>query len=255
MGNHGCRKVNILYNKIMQPEIVEKLLKLNHEFYQTFAGHFSATRQRLQSGVVQVASTIPHTARLLDLGCGNGLLAAHLHKNGHTGPYTGLDTSSNLIEIARQQQIPNTQFFTADLSDPDWDKVLQEGGYDYLLCFAVMHHLPGRSLRLQFLAQVHRLLAGDGRFIFSNWQFLTSKRLRKRITPWDQIGLTEDQVDDNDYLIDWRRGGNGLRYVHYFTNQELNALAGASAFSVYGLFTSDGENGRLGLYHIWAKRP
>ncbi|MBN2044885.1 MAG: class I SAM-dependent methyltransferase [Anaerolineales bacterium] len=239
----------------MQPEVVEKLLKLNHEFYQTFAGHFSATRQRLQSGVVQVAATIPHTARLLDLGCGNGLLAAHLHKHGHAGRYTGIDTASNLIEIAKEQQIPNTGFFTADLSDSDWHKDLQAGGFDYILCFAVMHHLPGQELRLRFLGQVHHLLAADGRFIFSNWQFLTSERLRNRIVPWEQIALSEDQVDEHDYLMDWRRGGNGLRYVHFYNNQELNALANASAFNICGLFTSDGENGRLGLYHIWSKKP
>jgi SAM-dependent methyltransferase len=239
----------------MQPEIVQKLLKLNHEFYQTFAGHFSATRQRLQPGVVQVASTIPHTARLLDLGCGNGLLAAHLRNNGHKGPITGMDTSSNLIGIAREQQIPNTQFFTTDLSDPAWHAGLPEGGYDYILCFAVMHHLPGQALRMQFLEQVRGLLAPEGRFIFSNWQFLTSERLRKRIIPWEHVDLSEEQVDEHDYLMDWRRGGDGLRYVHFYTNQELNALASASAFNVYGLFTSDGENGRLGLYHIWGKKP
>jgi SAM-dependent methyltransferase len=239
----------------MQPEIVERLLKLNHEFYQTFAEHFSATRQRLQSGVVQVASTIPHAASLLDLGCGNGLLAAHLRKNGHTGEYTGLDTSSNLIEIARNQQISNSQFFTADLSDPDWFAGLPKNHFDYILCFAVMHHLPGGALRVQFLDQVRDLLAEDGRFIFSNWQFLHSERLRQRLVPWDQIGISDEQVDENDYLMDWRRGGEGLRYVHYYTNQELNALANTSAFNICGLFTSDGETGNLGLYHIWGKKP
>ena len=238
----------------MQPEIVSELLRLNHEFYQTFADHFSATRQRLQSGVIQAVNTIPHNARLLDLGCGNGLLAAHLHNNGHIGPYTGIDTASNLIEIAKKQQIPNTRFKVADLAKSDWDADLEAGSFDYILCFAVMHHLPGRSLRVQFLEKVHNLLAHDGRFIFSNWQFLESERLRERIVPWDRIGIQQDAVDDHDYLLDWRRGGDGLRYVHYYTNQELNALAETSAFNIQGLYTSDGENGKLGLYHIWAAK-
>jgi tRNA (uracil-5-)-methyltransferase TRM9 len=237
----------------MQPETVQKLLKLNHQFYQTFAEHFSATRQQLQVGVVKVTETIPHKAVLLDLGCGNGLLAAHLSKNGHIGSYTGIDTSSKLIEIAHSQNIPNTTFTTADLADPSWSNDFSEGSFDYIFCFAVMHHLPGESLRVDMLTRVHRLLSPGGRLILSNWQFLNSDRLRERIVPWEKIGMTEDMVDEYDYLMDWRRGGEGLRYVHFFTNIELHALADAVDFSVCGLFTSDGENGKLGLYHIWEK--
>jgi hypothetical protein len=65
--------------------------------------------------------------------------------------------------------------------------------------------------------------------------------------------LTKEKVDENDYLLDWRRGGEGQRYVHYFSNQELHNLAETTGFQVCGLFTSDGETGKLGLYHIWQK--
>jgi redox-sensitive bicupin YhaK (pirin superfamily) len=58
-------------------------------------------------------------------------------------------------------------------------------------------------------------------------------------------------VDENDYLLDWRRGGEGLRYVHHFDEAELNAMATASGFQVREMFRSDGENGQLGLYQIW----
>ncbi len=235
----------------MQPDTISQLLKLNHQFYQTFAEHFSATRQQLQPGVVKVSETLPHKSRLLDIGCGNGLLAAHLYRKGHTGPYTGIDTSSNLVEIARSLEIPIAQFHTADLADPGWAADLPDGSFDYIFCFAVMHHLPGEQLRLDLLDQVHRLLSPDGRFIISNWQFLNSERLRERIEPWETIGLTDSQVDNHDYLIDWRRGGHGLRYVHFFTNPELHNLADQAGFAVRGIFTSDGENGKLGLYHIW----
>ena len=69
---------------------------------------------------------------------------------------------------------------------------------------------------------------------------------REKPTP-----VSDEEVDPHDYLLDWRRGGTGYRYVHYFTSQELNALAGATGFKVSGLFTSDGESSNLGLYHIW----
>lgn len=239
----------------MQPEIAGQLLKLNHQFYQTFAEHFSATRQRLQPGVIEAVKTIPHGSSLLDLGCGNGLLAAHLAKSGHTGPYIGIDSAENLIEIARAQQVPNARFLTGNLAAPDWDTPLAGERFDYILCFATLHHLPGKALRAHFLHKVRQLLSPDGRFIFSNWQFLNSERLKERIVPWAEIGLTEAQVDENDYLMDWRRGGQGLRYVHHYTNKELHTLADETGFQVAGIYTSDGENGNLGLYHIWQYSP
>ena len=88
-------------------------------------------------------------------------------------------------------------------------------------------------------------------FIHSNWQFLNSPRLKARIQPWESIGLQGSDVDVNDYLLDWKRGGNGLRYVHHFDESELAELAKASGFEIVDTFYSDGENKRLSLYQIW----
>ena len=235
----------------MQSKTANKLIELNHQFYQTFAEDFSATRQRLQPGVVQVLDAVPLTASVLDLGCGNGQLAAYLSEHGHTGTYLGVDSTENLVEIARQLNVPNSAFIHADLTAAEWETQLPDQAYDYILCFAVMHHIPSQKLRLEFLHKVHSLLAPGGRFIHSNWQFLESERLRDRVLPWETIGLTDQDVDPHDYLLDWRRGGTGYRYVHFFTNTELNGLAEAVGFKVSGLFTSDGEGNNLGLYQIW----
>lgn len=234
-------------------ETARRLLALNHQFYQTFAKEFSDTRQRLQPGVLKIISAIPHNARLLDVGCGNGNLAAAIREQGHTGPYIGMDISEDLIQIARGLALPNTQFIAGDLADPNWEATLPHGPFDYVFCFAVMHHIPSESLRLNFFRKVRSLLAPEGSFIQSNWQFLNSEKLRERIQPWELLNLSASDVDENDYLLDWRRGGNGLRYVHYYTNQELYALAAQVGFKVLGMFTSDGETGDLGLYQIWAK--
>lgn len=235
----------------MQPEIARKLLDLNHQFYQTFAEEFSATRQRIQPGVGRILETLPPQAALLDLGCGNGSLAAELVENGHLGAYVGLDVSEILVDIARGLKLSNAQFLVGDLANPDWDADLPNVPFDYILCFAVMHHIPGADLRIQFLKKVRTLLSHEGCLVHSNWQFLKSTRLRTRIQPWEKVGLTDADVDNNDYLLDWRRGGEGLRYVHHFNSSELHALAGKTGFQVSGLFTSDGEGGRLSLYQIW----
>jgi hypothetical protein len=119
----------------------------------------------------------------------------------------------------------------------------------------VLHHLPGKDLRLQVLRKAHELLASDGRLIHSEWQFLNSPRLRARLQPWEKIGLADDEVEPGDYLMDWRHGGYGLRYVHHFSIPELADLAAETGFSVKETFLSDGAGGQLGLYQVWEKPP
>jgi hypothetical protein len=115
----------------------------------------------------------------------------------------------------------------------------------------VLHHIPGEKLRLDILKTIHNLLAEGGRFIHSNWQFLNSPRLRQRVRKWSEVGLSESDVDEDDYLLDWRSGGTGLRYVHHFSEAELAELAESSGFEIVETFYSDGKEGNLGIYQVW----
>ena len=67
----------------MRTEILERLTRLNQEFYQSFAASFAETRARLQPGVKSILKSIPMEADVLDLGCGNGETACELHRHGH----------------------------------------------------------------------------------------------------------------------------------------------------------------------------
>jgi SAM-dependent methyltransferase len=247
----------------MDASTAQKLLQLNAEFYQTFAVQFSDTRQRLQPGVLRVLQDIPSQVNILDLGCGNGELAQTLAQGGFRGRYVGLDFSAELLAVARQgvADFTNFSFIQGNLADLGWHSVLihdqpagesgQQSGFDVIFAFAALHHLPGRETHLQILKTIRSLLASEGRFIHSNWQFLKSERLRQRLHPWSETGLTEADVEPGDYLLDWRRGGFGLRYVHHFSETELITLAKETGFRVIETFYSDGESGNLGLYQVW----
>ncbi len=228
---------------------------MNKQFYQTFGREFSSTRQRLQVGVVQVLDTLDGHETILDLGCGNGELVRELMRRGHNGSYTGLDFSLSLLQTARHgwEDAPAT-FLQADLYSPAWDKLIEKNKpnrFDLVTAFAVLHHIPTTERRLDLLNSIHALLQPAGRFIHSEWQFLNSPKLRERIQPWAEIGLTDEEVDPGDYLMDWRLGGRGLRYIHHFTETELEDLARQSGFRVRRGFLSDGEKGILGLYQVW----
>jgi tRNA (uracil-5-)-methyltransferase TRM9 len=239
----------------MDDYTVSRLLEINREFYQTFAQQFSTTRQRLQPGINQILRNISMEASLLDLGCGNGQLAIQLSRQRYVGSYVGVDASSHFLRIA-QEQVPNDgkyHFVEVDFASTDWDLKLKKKSFDLVFAFAVLHHLPTHHLRAQVLDKVHNLLTNSGSFIHSVWQPLNSPRLKARILPWTVVGLRDDQVDPGDYLIDWRQGGQGIRYIHNFNEDELTRLANQCGYAIENSFYSDGEAGRLGLYQIWKR--
>jgi SAM-dependent methyltransferase len=238
----------------MDSPTIQRLLSLNHQFYQTFAAPFSATRQRLQPGVLRLLPSILSAARILDLGCGNGELARQLHQRGFQGSYLGLDFSAGLLAEASSDLPPaHFHFLQVDLASPPWLPDA-EPPFDLALAFAALHHLPGASLRQQVITEIHRLLSPNGRFIHSNWQFLNSPRLVKRIQPWSAAGLDPALLEPGDYLLDWRQGGPALRYVHHFSAAELADLAAGCGFRMLDSFLSDGEGERLGLYQVWERK-
>jgi SAM-dependent methyltransferase len=238
----------------VEAAVAQRLVALNKEFYQSHAETFSATRERIQPGVRRVLENVPPDATILDLGCGNGNVAAELAKQGFAGSYTGVDFSEGLLDAARKRASGNNfHFVQADLTALD-EKTLDQRPFGLIFSFATLHHIPSREVRLNFLGRVRSLLADGGLFVLSNWLFLNSPRLVARIQPWETAGLAAADVDPGDYLLDWRSGEHGLRYVHAFEEAELAELADASGFSVHDSFLSDGHGGKLSLYQSWTKK-
>ena len=243
---------------MMNPTIAAQLIAINQRFYADFGESFSATRGRIQPGVRRVISQLKGDEQILDLGCGNGQLARTLAEDGHHGSYLGLDFSLPLLKDAeRQPQSFTVNFYPADLTAPDWfpttfkPSSLQPTTFNLIFSFAALHHIPGHETRRSILQKARSLLAPHGRFIHSAWQFLNSEKLKARIQPWERVNLNAADMDEGDTLLDWRSQGNGLRYVHHFSEPELLGLASESGFRVVESFLSDGANGRLGLYQIW----
>jgi 2-polyprenyl-3-methyl-5-hydroxy-6-metoxy-1,4-benzoquinol methylase len=239
----------------MDARTTARLIEINRDFYTRFGDSFSATRHRLQPGVRRVLGMLKGDESILDLGCGNGELARELARRGHRGPYLGLDFSLPLLQGAEPQPEGfSARFMQVDLiqlSASSDQRSAIGGSWQVVTAFAVLHHIPSAELRLNILRLVRKLLKTDGMFVHSNWQFLNSEKLRARVQPWEAAALSESEVEPGDYLLDWRSGGKGLRYVHHFDEQELHELAPASGFRVADTFHSDGERGDLGLYQIW----
>src|SRR5688572_3794154 len=244
----------------MDSSTAGRLIDLNRDFYNRFGHSFSATRKRLQPGVRRLLEMLRGDESILDLGCGNGELARELAKRGHRGPYLGVDFSLPLLQEAESPPVGTLQpdgfsvrFQKVELTQLSVNSIQSSvtDHWSLITAFAVLHHIPSRELRLNIIRTVHKLLKPNGLFIHSNWQFLNSEKLKARIQPWESAAISNLDVDAGDHLLDWRSGGEGLRYVHHFNEEELNELAQASRFRIYDTFHSDGLGGRLGLYQIW----
>jgi tRNA (uracil-5-)-methyltransferase TRM9 len=243
---------------------VDRLLDLNRRFYEDRGRDFSATRLRLQPGVKRLLQTLHGDESVLDLGCGNGELARSLSGRGHRGSYLGLDFSPILLAEAGGSSFGfPVRFVHCDLSQPSWDHAIADASagapsahipsFEVIFCFAVLHHVPSASLRSGIVCKIHDLLAADGRFILSTWRFTDSPRMSGRIQPWSAAGLTAEEVDPHDYVLDWKRGGQALRYVHQFDESELGELSGSTGFALTESFYADGADRKSSIYQVWRK--
>ena len=241
----------------MNETVRRKLLALNRSFYDRFAESFAATRWRPQPGYQRIIHYFPDSCQVLDLGCGNGRFAVFLDQHLERVAYVGLDGSPRLIELARQQaaglQHVEADFRVADLAAPGWEEDLPAEGFDVAVALAVLHHIPGAAHRAGFVRTAAQLVKPDGYLILSNWRFLHNPRMRRKIVPWQTVGLSAEDVEPGDYLLDWKRDGVGYRYVHQLDEAEVEALAAAAGLAVVEQFHADGREGNLSLYSVLRK--
>jgi SAM-dependent methyltransferase len=258
----------------MHEEITERLLALNRAFYATFARPFATSRPTSDPALVCILPHIPQCASVLDVGCGNGRLALLLDRERPGTTYLGVDAVPELVELARAQADQLTtiaaEFRVADVARPGWGGALPgappstshpepvEGWlrirFDCAVALAVLHHIPGFDLRVRVLHDIASLLKPGGRLIVSTWQFLGSRRCRRKIVDWTEVSIAEESLEPGDYLLDWKREGRGLRYCHLVDEAEVERLAAESGFCVRETFRAGGREGDLSLFAVFDRK-
>lgn len=233
----------------MKPEIIEKLLNLNQQFYDTIAESFAESRQSPMQGFYDMLNYLPKpTVSLLDVGCGNGRYGHFMQGQGVLNGYAAVDFSIELLNFAREM-VPDGTFFQRDMSQPHFLDGL--GKYDVVACLAAMHHLPGRANRVQLLRSLKGCVRENGLVFLANWQFTDSERQRRKIMDWSEIGLSEEDVEPGDYLLKWQRGQLALRYACMVDEAETARLAAEAGLTITAQFRNDGKEGNLSLYTIF----
>src|SRR3989338_8482770 len=200
------------------------LLDLVKSNYNEIAGGFSETRtNRSWPELLKLTEAIKDGDRVFDVGCGNGRLLEMLKNKNFE--YLGLDNSQELIKIAKTK-FPNRTFLLGNVLE--LNKVLEKN-FDCIFCVAVLHHLPGRDLRVEALKQMRDKIKNGGKIIVTVWNLWSQVKFRKLILKYAILKiLGNNKMDFADILFDWKNNqGQGIsqRYYHAFTKNELKKIA------------------------------
>lgn len=124
-------------------------------FYDSFAKLVNPLRRRL----IQQANIQPGQ-RVLDLGCGTGLLTRMVKQSAPEARVTGLDGDEEVLAIARDKSRG---------TNIQWDHALafnmpyQDNSFDVVVSSFVTHHLTSDE-KLRAFKEVRRVLRPDGWF-------------------------------------------------------------------------------------------
>lgn len=236
----------------MHPATIQRLNAINRAFYQTVADDFDQTRAAPWPGWMLLLPHLRAPLNVLDIGCGNARFAVFLAQRlgAEQVTYHGIDNSAALLDRARAHlaAIPGLR---ARLDEHDIvEQPLNLGTYDLVTLFGVLHHIPGAEEREQFMGQAAGCVKAGGLLVFAAWRFHEFERYRARVVPWPD----DLRVEAGDYLLDWRRGAQGLRYCHYVDDAEQAALVAATGMTPVDEYRADGDENRANAYSVLLKR-
>lgn len=197
----------------MLKDFADKIIAQTERNYDTIAGHFSDTRYEAWPEFGSLKTLIKsEDAEVLDIGCGNGRLAASIP----VVHYTGLDLSSQLLKIA-QERFPRYTFVHGSVLQLPFNNEQ----FDVVACVATLQHIPSAEYRRQALAEIKRVLKAGGSLFMLNWNLAEQPQYQQ------YLASAGDGYDTGDYLIPWKNDQGEVlaqRYYHGFGIAEVAEL-------------------------------
>ena len=123
----------------------------------------------LQLGIIEsiVSNWYPNVTKILDLGCGDGILGSFLLSRFHTAECLFLDFSDPMLDAARANLADKSDWsmVKADFSTPSWVEEIETfKPFDVVISGFAIHHQPD-SRKKKLYSEIYGLLSDGGVFI------------------------------------------------------------------------------------------
>jgi tRNA (uracil-5-)-methyltransferase TRM9 len=238
------------------PKIITTLNQINAEFYKQIGHEFDQTRLKPWNGWLKLLPHIwqlPQPISMLDLGGGNGRFGAFVGENTTVEKYLNVDLSTTLLQSAKDK-VAKAITIEGDLTEAQTFKQI-EGQFELISLIAVLHHIPSLELRSQLLKRATKYLKPGGMLVFTAWQFLNIPTLVERIIPWDKYAdIDQEQLEKNDFLLDWQRGQHAIRFCHLIDRHEIEELIQPLQLTKVDQFFADGKEDKSNIYVVLQKK-
>ena len=195
-----------------------------------YVTRISRLAPRLAGEAVLVETLPPEPRRVLDLGCGDGRLAALvMETRPSVEEVVAIDSSPPMLERARERFADDgrVDVRTGDLRDP----VTGLGSFDVAVSGFAIHHLADERKQGLFVEVAASLHPGG---VFANLEVVASATPELHRTFLDAIGKAtddpEDQLADVEHQLAWMRAA-GLDQVDCLWRWRGFALLVGSAAS------------------------
>ncbi len=234
----------------MNKKIEKKLIELNSNFYKEIGEEFDQTRKVFWKGWEDLYTkgylSFDKKLKVLDIACGNCRFADFLNTKDFEFDYLGIDNSEILLEKSSLKY----KKINLDILSENLSNIFKDKTFDLVVMFGFMHHIPGSSLRKSLFKRIRDVVGNNGKFIFSVWDFYNDEKYKNRLIEPSEIGIKNEDLDKNDYILDWKRGKTSYRYCHQYNEDEISDLSIEENFELVDTFVNDGKSQKLNRYYV-----
>lgn len=159
---------------------------LTHTFLEGVRGAIPLAQEQIDTMLLLVRAAQPQPTRILDLGCGDGILGDALRLQHPEAEVVFADFSEPMLDAARKR-LRNSQrcyFMLIDYGQPGWQDGLAP--FDVIVSGYSIHHQPDERKR-EIYSELYALLVPGG--IFVNVEHVASA------TPWVERRFAERFIE------------------------------------------------------------